>query len=254
VNCSQRPDLLREALQKRVLASISLLLNQPEVPPPRATPKRGLRSASSSPSVDRPPRSSQRSATQARSGFAHRTDRFQSARHPNAGRTRGSTGSVASSRHGEAGRAIAYFSRYIPPGVIVNEKLKFSSSMGAPVSIFEPPPESQGRTSSRWHVKGCSPTLRSGAGAGPSSKWARRAKGRESWQQNGSTRTCDVVILPIARPGSERAPLRGPFEEVADSAGGIGPVLSPNPPGVERLPRRGHVEAPLPIRAERWAR
>ncbi len=214
VSCRNVLIYFGEALQKRVLASIHYSLNQPGFLLLGHTESvSGLSQFFSV--VDKAAKVFERSATHSTLRFAPGPEVQSGAREP---ADRGSTGflwpRLDMTKHVER----LLISRYIPPGVIVDEKLEILQFYGRTGPYLEPAPGEPRQNILKMARQGLLPTLRL-ALAQAKLKWAVVRKEGVLVRQNGSTRTCDVVILPIARPGSEERLHMVLFEEVAPTPG-----------------------------------
>jgi len=214
VSCRNVLIYFGEALQKRVLASIHYSLNQPGFLLLGHTESVPWLSQFFS-VVDKAAKVFARSATHNTLRFAPGLEVQSGARTP---ADRGSTGflwpRLDMAKHVER----LLISRYIPPGVIVNEKLEILQFYGRTGLYLEPAPGEPRQNILRMARQGLLPTLRL-ALAQAKLKWAVVRKEGVLVRQNGSSRTCDVVILPIARPGSEERLYVILFEEVAPTPG-----------------------------------
>ncbi len=214
VSCRNVLIYFGEALQKRVLASIHYSLNQPGFLLLGHTESvSGLSQFFSV--VDKAAKVFERSATHSTLRFAPGPEVQSGAREP---ADRGSTGflwpRLDMTKHVER----LLISRYIPPGVIVDEKLEILQFYGRTGPYLEPAPGEPRQNILKMARQGLLPTLRL-ALAQAKLKWAVVRKEGVLVRQNGSTRTCDVVILPIAPPGSAERLHMVLFEEVAPTPG-----------------------------------
>ncbi len=96
--------------------------------------------------------------------------------------------------------------RYAPPGVVVNEKMEILQFRGQTGAFLQPAPGEPQNNVIQMARDGLAMTLRATMTKAKKALVPVRASGIEV-DQNGSKRTCDVVVIPLVRASDAGGPL-----------------------------------------------
>lgn len=130
--------------------------------------------------------------------------------------------------------------QYAPPGVIVNGRMEILHFRGRTGPYLEPAPGQPQHDLLKMARQGLVADLRIGVSQARKEKTTVRRSGVRI-QQNGSTRVCDVVVIPVSSPAQSREDVFAVlFEEPA----------RPEAPAKREVPREGPVAGELPPEAD----
>jgi two-component system CheB/CheR fusion protein len=179
-------------------------------------------------SLDKSSKLFTRSASPSGLQFAARAERF-----PAQPQGTASPAAEAPRRAGDLGRHLdsLLLARYAPPGVLINEKLEILQFRGQTGAYLQPAPGEPQANLIKMARPGLLPDLRATLARAKKEMAPVETKGVEV-DQGGFTRTCDIVVIPVAGvlPDLKQPLFMVLFESVAAADAAVAPAAETAPP------------------------